>query len=64
MVALLRFINRLSGQKGEPMSPPQPSGPKEVTTTWFDIKGTTHGQKCETRWPRHLLGKNLMTKDI
>jgi hypothetical protein len=46
---IITFINRSSGQRGALMAPPPPSRPKEVTTTRFQIKRTTQGQKCQDK---------------
>ncbi|CAM6026761.1 unnamed protein product [Sphagnum balticum] len=38
------------------MAPPPPLGPREVTTTRSQIKGTTRGQKCRDKVAKALVG--------
>jgi hypothetical protein len=41
------------------MGPPPPLGPKEVTTTQFQIKRTTQGQKCWDKEAKAFVGDEL-----
>jgi hypothetical protein len=41
------------------MAPPPPSRPKEITTTQFQIKRTTHGQKCQDKAAKAFVGDEV-----
>ncbi len=56
---IVTFIKRSSGWRGAPMAPPPPSRPKEITTTQFQIKRTTHGQKCQDKAAKAFVGDEV-----